>query len=577
MIRKRFIFFVLLVVFFTHNLQAHIRRIEQDYLQGKIDKVEYVKLMGYRRFAPEKLPEKYRETLSEPLKCGTSIIAELKMNWQKMTVQDQQLFAKFLGRPNLPYSYVSPEGLFKLHYTTTGYDAINTADMDGSGIPDYVEEAGKIFDYCYHFEIDTLGYKKPPVDDVSDPAVDVYFQNSVDYGETRWDESGNSVPSYIIMNNDFSEQNLPTKGLDGVRVTAAHEFFHVIQLGYIVRQMDFYFFEMCAVWMEDRIYDDINDYYQYLRYYLSNTDKPLSYFSGGSINAYGASIFIKFISEKYSETVIRDTWEKMPHMHSMYAMDKTLQENSSSLASAFSTFAVWNYFTGSRSHRFKFYEEAEYYPEVSVGDSVFFTDEISVSDTSLFLTSAYHRLIPSSTGDYLMSQNHDNSLIWRSGVVIARPNPIIFSDIDPQRMQSIGTINSEENMILISSNVEIPADLGKSLNQYSKSISHFNISRRALTGTQSVFPNPFRSKIHLVLKLYLDVPKNSEVTASILTQNGRRIFQYSLGTVAKGSAILQIPWNGTDDKGEYLPSGVYLCVISGDGFDEVRKFVLIRD
>ncbi|HDL18375.1 MAG TPA: hypothetical protein ENH29_04920, partial [Bacteroidetes bacterium] len=275
MIWKRFAFFILLVALLPHNLPAHVRQIEQDYLQGKIDKVEYMKLMGYRRFAPEKLPEKYRETLSEPLKCGTSIIANLKMNWQKLSIQDQQLFANLLGRPNLPYSYMSPEGLFKLHYATAGYNAVNNTDADGNGVPDYVEEAGKIFDYCYHFEIDTLGYKKPPVDDVNDPAVDVYFSNSVDYGETRWDESGTSVPSYIIMNNDFSEMNLPTRGLDGVRVTAAHEFFHVIQLGYIVREMDFYFFEMCAVWMEDRIYDNINDYYQYLRYYLKNTDKPL--------------------------------------------------------------------------------------------------------------------------------------------------------------------------------------------------------------------------------------------------------------------------------------------------------------
>ncbi len=54
----------LLVLFILFNLpvtsSGDVKKIERDYLQGKISKIEKVKLLGYRLFAPERLPDIYK-------------------------------------------------------------------------------------------------------------------------------------------------------------------------------------------------------------------------------------------------------------------------------------------------------------------------------------------------------------------------------------------------------------------------------------------------------------------------------------------------------------------------------------
>ena len=46
-------------------------------------------------------------------------------------------------------------------------------------------------------------------------------------------------------------------------MTAAHEFFHAVQFAYDAAD-DQWFMESTATWMEDEIYDDVNDNLQYL-------------------------------------------------------------------------------------------------------------------------------------------------------------------------------------------------------------------------------------------------------------------------------------------------------------------------
>ena len=50
---------------------------------------------------------------------------------------------------------------------------------------------------------------------------------------------------------------------NSLRVTAAHEFFHAIQFAYDVNE-DIWFMEGTATWVEDEVYDSINDNYQFL-------------------------------------------------------------------------------------------------------------------------------------------------------------------------------------------------------------------------------------------------------------------------------------------------------------------------
>ena len=84
----------------------------------------------------------------------------------------------------------------------------------------------------------------------------------------------------------------PTNALD---VTAAHEFFHAVQFGYDAGE-DSWFMEGTATWMEDEVYDSINDNLQFLayspiRYPCAPADLTVDF------HRYGSWIFFKYASE----------------------------------------------------------------------------------------------------------------------------------------------------------------------------------------------------------------------------------------------------------------------------------------
>ena len=105
-------------------------------------------------------------------------------------------------------------------------------------MPDYVDEAARVFESVWDLQINQLGYS-PPLSD-GDGVYDVYIKNlalqSV-YGYTHpiaYPES--RTPSYMEIDNNFTDNIYRhARGFNGLRVTAAHEFFHAIQFGYLCR------------------------------------------------------------------------------------------------------------------------------------------------------------------------------------------------------------------------------------------------------------------------------------------------------------------------------------------------------
>ena len=73
----------------------------------------------------------------------------------------------------------------------------------------------------------------------------------------QWLASG-----YCVLDNDFV--GVPASPRWTARkVTAAHEFFHAIQFGYDFGE-DVWMLEATATWMEERVFDEVNDNRQYL-------------------------------------------------------------------------------------------------------------------------------------------------------------------------------------------------------------------------------------------------------------------------------------------------------------------------
>ena len=313
-----------------------------------------------------------------PNKCGTSAILNFVTYYDKL---DPALL-KSLGvveitRPTyLADSVDSPRGLFRIHYTTTGLDALE------GGTPTAVKIAD-IMDSVYSHIVDTLGYPPPPQDgyeEGGDEKYDVYMRylGSSYYGMT-WTDSLQypqvmQATSYIEMNANPSR--LPgysdwssDRPMDAIRVTAAHEFFHAVQFGidWGETEVDIlggdqvldrrYWMEMSAVWMEEEIYDDINDYYSYLPYFYNIPEASLQQFAGGTdLHPYASVVYPIFLSEKFGRDIIRDIWTLCGSMgfgpSFLKAADSAIiiaSEHNHNWETAFADFALWNYLTGERS------------------------------------------------------------------------------------------------------------------------------------------------------------------------------------------------------------------------------------
>ena len=310
-------------------------------------------------------------------KCGMPIVHQFKMNYDKF---DRNLIkssgVSLFDRPVLPQSRVSPSGKFLIHYTTTGDSAVYS-NVPG-GASGYIDSVGRILDEVYNHTINTLGYPEPPSDSFyaegGDEKFDIYLYDlpgayyGLAYPDSIFENtSGDSVSTaFLELDNDYkSLSQYRNRPLDAVRVTAAHEFFHMVQFGIDVTESEIVsnavngpaWMEMSAVWMEEEIYDDINDYYNYLPFYFNQPWASIQQFDGaGDLHPYASVVYPLFLSEKYDSDIIKAIWLKCGEYgsgpHFLEVMDEVIDSvsgSSETYESAFAEFALWNYFTGSRA------------------------------------------------------------------------------------------------------------------------------------------------------------------------------------------------------------------------------------
>ncbi len=92
-------------------------------------------------------------------------------------------------------------------------------------------------------------------------------------------------------------------------MTLAHEYNHILQFGYDAYQ-DAWFAESSAVWMEDEVYNDINDYLRYVRRWVKRYDTPLT---ANSIKEYGSAVWNKWLAHRYGRAIVRNAWARAVH------------------------------------------------------------------------------------------------------------------------------------------------------------------------------------------------------------------------------------------------------------------------
>ena len=92
-------------------------------------------------------------------------------------------------------------------------------------------------------------------------------------------------------------------------MTLAHEYNHILQFGYDAYQ-DPWFAESTAVWMEDQVYNGIDDYLRYVRRWVTRYDTPLT---ASSIKEYGSAVWNHWLSHRYGRSIVRSAWARAIH------------------------------------------------------------------------------------------------------------------------------------------------------------------------------------------------------------------------------------------------------------------------
>tara|TARA_B110000438_G_C15778290_1_gene635091 strand:+ start:105 stop:1769 length:1665 start_codon:yes stop_codon:yes gene_type:complete len=226
--------------------------------------------------------------------------------------------SRSINRPEKDASALSPTGHFMVHYDIEGDSAPELTDINANGIPDYVDEVGIIADSTRKVLTEVMNFR-PEVDD-SDGIYDIYIMAfGTNYYGVNVHEGGGQ--SYIKIDNDYAS-GFYTTGIQVMRLTVAHEFFHAIQRAYKETQSvsDQFFYELTSTWIEDIIVPDGDDYLYWLSDFINNPQRSWDETDGYSLALFGHYLSTQFedIASEKESTIMRKIWENISNTNSPY-------------------------------------------------------------------------------------------------------------------------------------------------------------------------------------------------------------------------------------------------------------------
>lgn len=537
----------------------------QELTQQNLDSL--YNLFVYVRSENKVESEKPADFPQQPEKCGFELVNTIALNIDRFLPEQQSLLKVLLQRPILQKSIVTPKGYFRIHYDETGVDA-----------PKYsLTELALALDSAYNFEVNYLGYPPPPVDNVNggDSKYDIYILDlgGSYYGYTQFEDDlgGGKYTSFTVIDNDY--QGYYTTGIEGAKVTVAHEFHHAIQAGnYIYRESDLFYYEITSTAMEEFVFDDINDYYAYMSDYFNNPTRPFI-----QNNGYNLAIWNIFLKDRFGFDILKRQWELLPSARALNAINISLNENNSTLRNELNRFGVWTYFTNYRSIPGKFFDEAANYPLIRTSTPMVFNPPSkSFSMSTRPTTNNFLKIIDGS--DTLISIISNSDFISGSDSAnnFFEFEYILYSDTSIGERKLSGFYSATLNAS--------PQNFWSASEILNNLVVNGDSTFKFIDDGKEIFafPNPYRYNIkygsgNFVYFQIQNSELGDEVDLSVFTTSMQLVYKsresvYFLPNGAKG-----IKFEVKDFDKKHLASGVYIFTIKKQDKTISGKFVVFNE
>lgn len=315
-----------------------------------------------------------------PAEDLTLALRDLAARLPEYRGQDRTLVERLLARPNggnkkvenalgaawpgaeasnSPFCGVTPD--ICVHWTDTSVHQPPAQDVNTNDVPDQVETTLTQMTNVWQAEVNSFGYRAPLTDQRAskdeEPGFDVYLSDiggggyygycAIDDSRTFQNYNFYDRSGYCVVDDDFSAIQFPFHTpLQNLQVTAAHEFFHAIQFAYDAYE-DPWFMEGTAAWVEDEVFDAVNDNRQYLtNSQFRRPDKPVDTAKG--ITVYGSWGFFRYLSEHFDQDVVLKAWQRAdgssggPDDYSLLGVRKAIKAKGAKLGGVFANYARAN-------------------------------------------------------------------------------------------------------------------------------------------------------------------------------------------------------------------------------------------
>lgn len=492
-------------------------------------------------------------------------------------------------------SYISPSGKFEIIYQTSGPDSVSVTDSDGNGVPDYIDYVAEAADSSYRHEILTIGFADPIP---TGQTYKVHVKDNLSGGAYGLTNTSPTSPggTFIIIEANFEgfPENTHPGGdqIGAIYATMAHEFKHAIQYvqnSWASPSGAFNWSEMDATLMEEVVFDDVNDYYNYIKngIHSENPNSSSIFFSPGSgtPGAYWHVSWMIYYFEKFESSIWRQVWQEIESENNLSiddALRRIFQGKSEDFSETFVQNHLWHLASGSRKGTDSYgFKEKEEYPNANLEATFNSVPEISVSLNSVSRMAArYYEILPSpgDIGTIEVAVDFDTTQIGvgllfyhKDGTMtdliatgenkaqIFVPTQVNWADIDRLGLVIANYSNSETTR-------DITIQFGKTGQIVDIRDPVYGDIPEQIAVFQN-YPNPFNPST----KISFELPQSAFVNLEVFDIMGRKVQTLANETLNPRSRPHVYTFNA-----EGLSSGMYIYRLRIDGEVFTKKMMFIK-